>query len=130
MNPPETPAERTMRALAKAATNLVPVEPLHPLIGRKEELDRVIHTLGRYRGKNPVLVGEPEVGKRTIVGGLAERIRHENAPGFLLEKEVVELDLPPWEAMGSAWFEKRIEQTETWFPKPPGLMVARVDDKR
>ena len=89
----------------KAAANLVRVEALHPLIGRKEELDRVIQTLGRYRGKNPVLVGELGVGKRTIVGGLVERISDENVPGFLRESVMMELDLPPWKAMGSTWFE-------------------------
>jgi ATP-dependent Clp protease ATP-binding subunit ClpC len=102
-----TPAlpQRAVDALAKDATNLVRVEVLHPLIGRKEELDHVIQTLGRYRGKNPVLVGELGVGKRTIVGGLVDRIADENVPGFLRERELLELDLPPWRAMGSAWFE-------------------------
>jgi ATP-dependent Clp protease ATP-binding subunit ClpC len=107
--PHELPTSGVIAARAtdapKAAANLLRVESLHPLIGRKEELDRVIHTLGRYRGKNPVLVGEPGVGKRTIVGGLVERIADENVPGFLREREVMELDLPPWKAMGSAWFE-------------------------
>ena len=81
------------------------VEPRHPLVGRKEELDRVIQTLGRYRGKNPVLLGELGVGKRTIVGGLMDRIADENVPGFLRENVVMELDLPPWRARSSAWFE-------------------------
>jgi ATP-dependent Clp protease ATP-binding subunit ClpC len=104
--PPAGFAERIVEAKAKAASSLVPVEALHPLIGRRDELDRVVHTLGRYRCKNPVLVGKPGVGKRTIVGGLVGRIADENVPGFLRERTVMELDLPPWEAMGSAWFEK------------------------
>lgn len=95
-----------MGALAKAATSLVRVVAFYPLIGRKEEFDRVIHTLGRYRGKNPVLVGELGVGKRTIVGELVARIKDESVPGFLSGREVMELDLPPWEAMSSVWFEK------------------------
>ena len=89
----------------RAAANLVRVESLHPLIGRKEELDRVIQTLGRYRGKNPVLVGELGVGKRTIVEGLVDRISDENVPGFMRKSVVTELDLPPWRAMSSGWFE-------------------------
>ena len=99
------PGRTAVEAMAKAATNLVRLEPLHPLIGRKEELDRVIQTLGRYREKNPVLVGELGVGKRTIVGGLVERIADGTVPGFLCESVVMELDLPPWKAMGTAWFE-------------------------
>lgn len=103
------PVARTERYVAEStrtSVNLVRVEPLHPLIGRQEELDRVIQTLGRYRGKNPVLIGELGVGKRTIVGGIVDRIVDENVPGFLRDREVMELDLPPWEAMSSAWFER------------------------
>jgi ATP-dependent Clp protease ATP-binding subunit ClpC len=98
-------AARVAEARAKTAANLVRFELTHPLIGRKEELDRIVYTLGRYRGKNPVLVGELGVGKRTIVGGLVQRITDENVPSFLKEREVMELDLPPWKAMSSAWFE-------------------------
>ena len=103
-DPPEGLVDKI--AKAKAASHLVRVESQHPLIGRKEELDRVVQTLGRYRGKNPVLVGEPGVGKRAIVGGLVDRIVQENVPRFLSGREVRELHLPPWEAMSSARFEK------------------------
>ena len=98
-------AAQVAEAKAQAAAHLVAMETLHPLIGRKEELDRMVQTLGRYRGKNPVLVGELGVGKRTIVGGLVERIADGIVPGFLRESVVMELDLPPWKARGTAWFE-------------------------
>jgi ATP-dependent Clp protease ATP-binding subunit ClpC len=91
---------------AQASANLIRLEPLHPLVGRESELDRIIHILGCFNAKNPVLVGELGVGKRTIVGGLAQRIADGAVPAFLADKAVVELDLPPWGAIGSAWFER------------------------
>ncbi len=84
---------------------LVPLESSHPLIGRADELDRVLHILGCFNPKNPVLIGEPGVGKRTIVGGLAQRIGDGAIPSFLAGVSVVELDLPPWNSVGSAWFD-------------------------
>jgi ATP-dependent Clp protease ATP-binding subunit ClpA len=67
-----------------------------PLIGRQNELERILHILGCYNAKNPVLVGELGVGKHTIVGGLAQRIANGNVPSFLSEVNIVELNLPPW----------------------------------
>jgi len=100
------PRERAVKSGADVSANLVPVKPLCPLIGRTAELDRILHILGCRNGKNPVLVGELGVGKRTIVGGLAQRISEGYVPSFLIEKTVLELDLPPWDAIGSAWFDK------------------------
>jgi ATP-dependent Clp protease ATP-binding subunit ClpA len=100
------PRESAVKSGADVSANLVPVKPLCPLIGRTAELDRILHILGCRNGKNPVLVGELGVGKRTIVGGLAQRISEGYVPSFLIEKTVLELDLPPWDAIGSAWFDK------------------------
>jgi ATP-dependent Clp protease ATP-binding subunit ClpC len=72
-----------------------PVDQTQPLIGRENELDRLIELLCRLNWKNPVLVGEPGVGKRTIVGGLARRIADGNVPAALAEKAILGLDLPP-----------------------------------
>jgi ATP-dependent Clp protease ATP-binding subunit ClpC len=71
------------------------VSQTQPLIGREKELDRLIELLCRFNRKNPVLVGEPGVGKRTIVGGLARRIADGNIPQALSEKGILSLDLPP-----------------------------------
>jgi ATP-dependent Clp protease ATP-binding subunit ClpC len=91
---------------AQASANLVAVELVHPLIGREAELDRIIHILGCFNAKNPVLVGEMGVGKRTIVGGLAQRIANGQVPSFLSQGSIVELDLPPWGAIASAWYQR------------------------
>ena len=71
------------------------MDQTQPLIGREQELDRLIELLCHFTRKNPVLIGERGVGKRTIVGGLARRIADGNSPQSLSEKTLVVLDLPP-----------------------------------
>jgi len=84
------------------------VAQTQPLIGREKELDRLIEILCRFNGKNPVLVGESGVGKRTIVGGLARRIADGNVPRSLAEKAILALDLPPLRVLerNSSWHER------------------------
>jgi ATP-dependent Clp protease ATP-binding subunit ClpC len=67
---------------------------LLPLIGREDELDRVVQVLGRSSKNNPVLVGERGVGKRAIVEGLAQRLADGRAPTFLPCAALIALDLP------------------------------------
>jgi ATP-dependent Clp protease ATP-binding subunit ClpC len=66
---------------------------LDPLIGREAELERVIQILCRRTKNNPVLIGEPGVGKTAIVEGLAQRIADGDVPSFLTEKRILALDL-------------------------------------
>ncbi|ULQ59940.1 ATP-dependent Clp protease ATP-binding subunit [Brucepastera parasyntrophica] len=66
---------------------------LDPVIGRKKEINRVIQILSRRNKNNPVLIGEPGVGKTAIVEGLAERIIAEHVPGNLVGKRLLVLDL-------------------------------------
>jgi len=66
---------------------------LDPLIGRDYELDRVIQILCRRTKNNPVLIGEPGVGKTAIVEGLAQRIAEGDVPSFLADKRILALDL-------------------------------------
>jgi ATP-dependent Clp protease ATP-binding subunit ClpC len=66
---------------------------LDPVVGRQKEIERVIQILGRRTKNNPVLIGEPGVGKTAIAEGLAQRITNDDIPDILEEKRVVTLDI-------------------------------------
>ncbi|MFM7447528.1 MAG: ATP-dependent Clp protease ATP-binding subunit, partial [Leptolyngbyaceae cyanobacterium] len=66
---------------------------LDPVVGRQKEIERVIQILGRRTKNNPVLIGEPGVGKTAIAEGLAQRIANEDVPDILQDKRVVTLDI-------------------------------------
>jgi ATP-dependent Clp protease ATP-binding subunit ClpC len=66
---------------------------LDPIVGREREIERVIQILGRRTKSNPVLVGEPGVGKTAIASGLAQRIHAGDVPETLKDKQVIELDM-------------------------------------
>lgn len=84
------------------------LDQTHPLIGREKELDRLMEVLCRLNGKSPVLVGEPGVGKKTIVGALARRIAENNVPQALAQKAILALNLPPLRVLDKdgAWQER------------------------
>jgi ATP-dependent Clp protease ATP-binding subunit ClpC len=77
------------RDLTQAATD----GQLDPLVGREHELERVVQILCRRTKNNPVLIGEPGVGKTAIVEGLAQRIADGDVPPFLADKRILSLDL-------------------------------------
>ena len=66
---------------------------LDPVVGREKEIERVIQILGRRTKNNPVLIGEPGVGKTAIAEGLAQRIVNGDVPDILQEKKIVQLDI-------------------------------------
>jgi ATP-dependent Clp protease ATP-binding subunit ClpC len=95
-----TPASSQQRSktptLDEFGTNLTQLAEenrLDPVIGREKEIERVIQILGRRTKNNPVLIGEPGVGKTAIAEGLAIRIAAEEIPDILAEKRVVTLDI-------------------------------------
>lgn len=102
---------------------------LDPVIGRDKEIERLIQVLSRRTKNNPVLIGEPGVGKTAIVEGLAERIEAENVPDILLDKRVVSLDLSSIVA-GSKYrgeFEKRLKAVMSDIIKS-GNIILFIDE--
>ncbi len=83
----------TLDEFGSNLTNLAAEGKLDPVVGRVKEIERVIQILGRRTKNNPVLIGEPGVGKTAIAEGLAQRIANNDIPDILEEKRVVTLDI-------------------------------------
>ena len=102
---------------------------LDPVIGREREIERIVQILSRRRKNNPVLIGEPGVGKSAIVEGLAQLIVEENIPEILRGKRVVSLDLAAMLA-GAKYrgeFEERLKNAMAEIKKS-GNVIMFIDE--
>lgn len=98
---------------------------LDPVIGRDAEEERMVTILSRRTKNNPVLIGEPGVGKTAIVEGLAQRIIREDVPAHLLDKRVVQLDLAGMIA-GTKYrgeFEERLKKVMTELQQQKNVII-------
>ncbi|MTV26755.1 ATP-dependent chaperone ClpB [Nitriliruptoraceae bacterium ZYF776] len=125
--------ETTYEALEKYARDLTALArdgKLDPVIGRDEEIRRVIQVLVRRTKNNPVLIGEPGVGKTAIVEGLARRIVDGDVPTLLEDKRLVELDLSAMVA-GAKYrgeFEERLKAVLKEIEASEGRIITFIDE--
>jgi ATP-dependent Clp protease ATP-binding subunit ClpC len=129
----QAPAKSATPALdtfGRDLTQLARDGKLDPVIGRNEEIERVVQVLSRRTKNNPVLIGEPGVGKTAIAEGLAQRIVTGNVPELLLNRRVVTLDLSAVVA-GTKYrgeFEERLKAVMNELRHAAGGIILVIDE--
>ena len=126
-------SEDTYQSLSKYAKNLVEEArsgKLDPVIGRDEEIRRVLQILSRRTKNNPILIGEPGTGKTAIVEGLAHRILRGDVPENLKDKQLFSLDMGALVA-GAKYkgeFEERLKSVVNEVTKSEGRIILFIDE--
>lgn len=103
---------------------------IDPVIGREDEIRRIIQILSRRKKNNPVLIGEPGTGKTTVVEGLAKRIIENDVPENIKGKQLVALDLTAMVAgaMYKGQFEERLKNFIKAVKEKDGEIIVFIDE--
>jgi len=119
----------TLDEIGTNLTKLASESKLDPVVGRHSEIDRVVQILGRRTKNNPVLIGEPGVGKTAIVEGLAQRIINGDVPSALQDRKLISLDMGSLLA-GAKYrgeFEERIKNILKKVKESDGKIILFID---
>jgi ATP-dependent Clp protease ATP-binding subunit ClpB len=128
MNP-----EQDINAIEKYGINLTQLAKegkIDPVIGREDEIRRIIQILSRRRKNNPVLIGEPGTGKTTVIEGLAKRIVEGDVPENIKNKQLIRLDLSAMVAgaMFRGQFEERLKNFVKQVVEADGEIIVFIDE--
>ena len=111
-------------------TSLALEGKIDPVIGREDEIRRIVQILSRRKKNNPIIIGEPGTGKTTVIEGLAKRIVENDVPDSILNKQIISMDLSAMVAgaIYKGQFEERLKNFIDAVKKEEGKIIVFIDE--